>query len=86
MAKVRRMRIDVTAEDIAGGRRNDSVTCPVAHALARRLNGRRPVVQTLESKAGGVRYRHSEAIAEFIRAFDRGHPVRPFTAFVTVRG
>lgn len=82
--KWRRVRIEVTAKDIRDGTPGNTCACPVALAL-HRAGMEWPTVQTNHSVSAGYLIRHSPRVAKFIRAFDRGRPVRPFVAFVEVQ-
>ena len=77
--------IEVSQAAIDNGVRGRSERCPLALAY-RTHYGRRglPVsVRSNELRAYWGRYRHSYALPEdareFIRAFDAGEPVKPFT-------
>lgn len=74
MAKV---RIDVTAEDIAGGVACQSSRCPVARAMARALGGM-VLVCANAAQYDGRTIRLPVAVALFIEYFDLGGPVNPF--------
>jgi hypothetical protein len=85
----RRVRVEVTAEDIAKGERAECGRCPVALACKRVLPGARVMVDgcsidfTLKPAGEGEwdDWTSIEAPAEvdaFIQAFDDGHPVAPF--------
>lgn len=73
------MRIEVTQADIEFGEVGHAEACPVALALER-TTGRRWVVgdDELEDRKFGI-IDSPSAVAAFVRAFDAGRPVAPFT-------
>lgn len=84
---MKRVRIEVTAQDIRRGKKADPDHCPVARALRR--------AGLPKAWAGDSHYGWGEETASwplpkrakrFIEAFDNGMPVRPFSAVVPGRG
>lgn len=79
---MKRLRVEVTAEDIADGRREHCERCPVARAM-RRAIGR--VVWVGGAGQWGIGNRSPQPkrlplrVTDFITAFDTGRPVSPFT-------
>lgn len=82
--------IEITSEDIAQGRKNiknnlwRATHCPVAIAARRVLCHRKLQVLTHEIVYGLFGYRHSEKLERWIRSFDDGLSVRPFSFKVTL--
>lgn len=77
------MRINVTAEDIANGQPHRCSWCPVAlalrrHLLAAKVSVASKIIVTLEDGTGFVKDTPLEA-CNFIRDFDNGRSVIPFT-------
>jgi len=75
------MKIEVTEEDIKAGWRN-ALYCPVALALDRATNQDWHVSADHLSPCIGENYDKSEIparVRRFIRAFDQGKKVRPFS-------
>jgi hypothetical protein len=81
------MRITVTKEDIAGGRRSDPEDCPVARALRRAglshfgVTGM-AVMMPGESQHASVLL--PARVQEWIMDFDWGTPVKPFEFELTL--
>lgn len=82
------MTVQVTAEDIQKGVRGQSCKCPVALAMKRTLRLRKSIVAcygcsyTLwDSKFKRVMKigKFPRSVRLFIRAYDKGEPVAPFT-------
>ena len=79
--------IEVTAEDIRRGVREDACWCPVARAIARLLDVRLGDDEVIVGRElilirplGSLTdYELPAEAARFIRAFDHGEPVEPFT-------
>lgn len=72
-----KLRIHVTAEDIAAGTRRDCETCPIAQALMRQ--GFTDVSVSADSILFGPYWQPaSDRVADFIHEFDEGLPVEPF--------
>jgi hypothetical protein len=73
------MRVDVTAADITAGERYDHANCPVACALNRRGDGPWKVGQwRIEDAEGGLYVLPFEATC-WIRAYEAGATVEPFS-------
>lgn len=79
------LAVEVTADDIRNGKRNDNCECPVALAL-KRLPGVEEVVVEIEYFQISYRlsgelydcsYRLPQEAADFITAFDFNQPVGP---------
>lgn len=83
---MRRIRVEVTQADIDKGLPNMGPTCPVAIAIARRVGYAvwvweerwLPLSARWTVLPMGPSYHVSRSATRFIRAFDRGKPVRPF--------
>jgi len=79
-------RIEVTAEDIAHGVREDCERCPISRALTRALPIRSVIVeggvQGVAVQEKGTFYRFFATLPEdadaFVERFDRGEDVAPF--------
>ncbi len=77
------MKIDLTQDEIDRGNPRSYTTCPVALAMRRCLKlgtpgilvGIRPGIIGLAD--GG--YEMPKEVADFVRAFDAGKPVKPIT-------
>lgn len=76
------IRVEVTEEDIAGGRRT-ATRCPLARAIRRATSVRPVAVFGFGDgwEAGGQKYELSFDAASFVSAFDHGADVQP-RAFV----
>lgn len=81
----RRVRINVTKQDIKRGVPHEPDSCPIARA-AKRSFGRKAYVEVMSSvavlKRGGeeeVNYRYTEKAGQFIENFDNGNHVEPFS-------
>lgn len=80
------MKINVTQRDIDSGLRNDCTLCPVARAIKRRL-GKSKSVQVFETSIDiynskdrlEKQYNIPELAQLFIKNFDTGCPVGPFS-------
>lgn len=79
--------IDVTAEDIEEGRRDDCEHCPIALATKRALgNGFcRVFLGVMEVITNGRGYiiRSSEEVIQFVHDFDSYNDVGPFSFVIT---
>ena len=81
--------VDVTEEDIAIGERRNCLFCPVARALRRVPE----IVSVVSAYPYAVAF-HTEnryhcfapptPVGEFIRDYDRGDPVKPFSFTLTI--
>ena len=73
--------IKVTAEDIAAGKRCNHRACPVAIALRRYLFDDRITVEATHMTYGeyATITRLPKRVQAFIRSFDQGEPVVPFS-------
>jgi hypothetical protein len=79
--------VTVTAEHIAKGQPRSAFSCPIAFALEDALPGTNCYAGrdnlTVYAHGGcapwSVRVRHPDSVLKFIRAFDSGLPVEPFT-------
>lgn len=75
--------VDVTAEDIAHGEREDCTKCPIARALRRHKGFEKAYVNDQyveidhENRHENL-YRLPQEAVDFIRNFDDGKEVRPF--------
>lgn len=82
--------VEVTAEDIAKGVKEDCGACPVALALRRAGLGRAMVDGTSISwsfgVSGGGDVECPCHVAEFIESFDEGDDVEPFSFQLTLEG
>jgi hypothetical protein len=77
------MKISVTSEDIAAGKRGSCVDCPVVLAVERAsggavIAGRTWITAAFDGRPGR-RWRTPDIVAEFMLLFDQGRPVVPFT-------
>jgi hypothetical protein len=79
------MTVEVTAEDIAKGRRNDCNRCPIAIAIKRSAGcafaSAAPGVAfvSIDLDGGSTRYRLPREASLFINDFDRYAGVDPFS-------
>lgn len=74
------LTIDVTAEDIAAGKRSSGCDCPIALAAKRKLGRRDGVgVGSLAINIGGDWSWLPQSARVFIRRFDDCRPVEPFS-------
>jgi len=81
------VRVEVTAELIAAGIRKSCFECPLALAAMRALGGEFAYITTkgccVDFPEGSaperVRFRLPELAVDFMRAFDGGHNVEPFS-------
>ena len=84
------MKITVTAEDIAIGRRCDPELCPVGHALRRAGVPYESVMgSALLVAESGDRLNFlplPPAVARWILEFDRNRPVEPFSFELSLAG
>ncbi len=75
------MKIKVTKEDIANGKRNDFHSCPIALATKRKLNigdWRLSVGAVIYNRGNDKRWSLPKIARQFIINFDRGQKVKPF--------
>lgn len=72
------MIIHVTDDHIKKGTPNCNTHCPIALALKTALPTARITVGLRGATIDGESFRHSEII-NFVRAFDKGQPVEPFS-------
>jgi hypothetical protein len=78
------MKIEVTQQDIDKGLSNNCFLCPIAHAVKRKMNtdcilvycDRISVMSTIFSS---YFYKLPKKAQTFIKQFDDGKPVKPFT-------
>ena len=85
----KKLKLEVTADDIAKGFKKDSAFCPIARAVKREF----PTWQEVEVSDDGIKVLDDmntnwltgkeKSIDFFIRAFDSGHQVYPFTVEIT---
>ena len=83
---MRRVTVEVTAEDIAKGLRRNACGCPVALAAQRAcpvFEGKLRVIRIGMTFGIGTRGINDVILpddaADFVRSFDDGRPVKPFT-------
>lgn len=85
-----KLRVEVTAEDIAQGVRNQAFECPVACALTRSGLDHpsawpsRVYYGPFDAPNGRLTAKLPEEAAAFIAAFDDGRPVEPFAFEIEV--
>ncbi len=76
------IKVEVTAEDIETGKRNDPCHCPVALAIMRTVPGVSPdgglFAGVFVLRWADKCMRTPDAVAEFIVQFDGGGDVHPF--------
>ena len=72
-------RIKVSRADIANGVANDCDKCAITRAVQRTLSDTSALTVKSWIYARGRRYSCSRAVTEWIRAFDDGENVEPFT-------
>lgn len=80
---MRQVKVDVTADDISRGERNNTFNCPIAMAL-KRLGVEHPIVNRgywFDSWAVLYPSRLPVEARRFIEAFDQGRPVEPFSFY-----
>ena len=73
------MIINVTAEHIYHGKRENCYDCPVAKALESAFPGKGVAVGFKTCRVGEVLYDLPEAVTQAIRGFDSGKGMLPFT-------
>ena len=80
------IRVDVTAEDIAGGLPRYTCLCPVSQAISRVMNRRVSLVTRyvkqrccLFIEFGGTRIPAPDAVRRWVERFDCGGSVKPFS-------
>jgi hypothetical protein len=80
------MRVEVTADDIANGKRGLPWCCPIARAIKRASGGSRVSIGTFNGLAydwgtahPAVFFDLPEVARCFISDFDSGRPVEPFS-------
>lgn len=78
------LEIDVTADDILNGVREDALACPVALAAMRATGCGHvmtdgDVLRIDESGGETMEGNLPDSVAEFVSRFDRGDPVLPFS-------
>jgi hypothetical protein len=76
------LTISVTAEDIAAGHPLACSACPVALAAQRAFGGRPVIVDSFLSIRGQeerLSWSLPDSVYAFIKAFDAGRPVQPFS-------
>lgn len=82
------MKITVTREDIRAGKRKSCTSCPIALAIRRKVWARLVRVDNFYIKLwpGNREPRLQAALPvkamQFVRSFDAGVPVQPFTFIV----
>ncbi len=80
-----RIKVNVTAEDIAKGRRGSTGQCPVALAIRRTIGKKRMVVEVWDGVDTGTCAQNVEMVVaprglgSFIYCFDRKLKVTPFS-------
>lgn len=80
---MKRITIHVTEQDIRDGLIDDPWSCPVARALA--AHGFVPFVSSDEMKFPKMGWADNpQSVKQFIRRFDAGEPVEPFTFRITL--
>lgn len=72
------MKIQVTAEDIANGRRSDCHNCPVSLAWNRVMGGDYKVGLGVIVQNSCILFWLPKIAQKFIFDFDAGRPVEPF--------
>ncbi len=79
------VHVEVTAQDIAKGRKFGCTTCPVALAVARVTGGQCYVGGGYLDVFGVYEViEHTDRVAAFIEQFDGGEPVQPFEFDLTI--
>ena len=73
-----KITIDVTSDDIAGGKRLACEKCPVALAVSRRVVGTASVSKFYIS-IDGFLVKQPPTVKSFIRDFDNQRTVKPFS-------
>jgi hypothetical protein len=83
-----RVRVRITATDIAQGERESCDSCPIAFAIARRFGVRRAFADYTDSglvwstDKRYLRRQEHRACRVFMERFDRGKRVKPFSFFL----
>jgi hypothetical protein len=76
--------VEVTTNDIKLGIQNESDACPVALAIKRKTGLlSRVYVSLMGADVGSTLYKLDGQTTVFIKKFDKGDPVLPFTAILT---
>ena len=78
------MIVTVTAADIKHGRRKSQTSCPIALAIKKKSNVTyvKTGCSTSTVRRGWdseVYYKYPKSVFNFVKKFDRGEKVRPFT-------
>lgn len=71
--------VNVTKHDIKIGHRGSIDQCPVALALVRATGRRWEVTDRRCWNSGGIGFFHPEVVKKFIKEFDSGAEVSPFS-------
>lgn len=85
-----KIKINVTAEDICFGKKRNSGKCPVAFALHRVFPKARVYITkekgtTWFAKCGKKSCLDAPcSVGRFVKRFDAGKPVQPFSFFITI--
>jgi len=80
----KRYQVEITEEDVAKAKKNDSYVCVVAQAIARTIPDATQIhvdVQTIRFSTNGDRlvYLTPYAVQGYVVAFDAGDEIQPFT-------
>ena len=77
------MKIEVTQHDIDKGLNNNCFLCPIAHAVKRKMGTDSVLVYcdriSVMSTVTSYNYKLPKKARTFIKRFDDGKPVEPFT-------
>lgn len=80
------LEVNVTAEDIAGGKRCSNQCCPIALALSRVLGANDVCVGAWSAMSPSANFceRLPDVVQQFIKAYDRGESVEPMSFVVEI--
>lgn len=81
MVTKKKVKVEVTKQDIARGIKRDGYSCPVARAMKRTLHRRKIWVGWHYYQIGedGAFITLPPTVTQFVKAFDSGKKVEPFT-------
>lgn len=79
------MRFYVSQDDIEKGEKASKCNCPVARAVRRALPQCRIAVPfQREIRINDHNYKPSTKVEQFVRRFDKGKPVSPFSFYLKI--
>jgi len=79
-----KLSVTVTRDDIRLGKTYDECNCPIARAIKRQYKTKAVCVRGDDGNIDGREVLFPKAAETFIRRFDLGRPVKPFTFLATL--